>query len=379
MKILVTGAHGFIGKNLVRRLKNKGYDDIIEYVRESTDEDLKQYCKEAEFVFHLAGVNRPADDKEFWNVNAYLTQKLMSSLEEADNRCPVIFNSSVRVEDMAAGRLYGESKLAGEEAVFAHGQKTGASVLIYRLTNVFGKWSRPNYNSAVATFCYNIARGLPITVNDSEHMMHLAYIDDVVAELIEDMEMLSAGERVQGAGQKHTSLKCPIYHSKLGYIAEAIGSFPKMRKSLGVPEMTDEFISKLYSTYLSFLPEDRFSYKLKMNKDERGSFTEFIKTPDRGQVSVNITHPGIIKGQHWHDSKNEKFLVVQGKGLIRFRKVGEDKIIEYHVSDEELTVVDIPTGYAHCIINEGETDLVTIMWASEMYDPEKPDTYMENV
>ncbi|MBQ9360447.1 MAG: NAD-dependent epimerase/dehydratase family protein [Lachnospiraceae bacterium] len=379
MKILVTGAHGFIGKNLIKRLQNKGYDEILEYVRESTDEDLKRFCEEAGFVFHLAGVNRPADDKEFWDVNAGLTQKLMTYLEEADNRCPVIFNSSVRVEDMAAGKLYGESKLAGEEAVYSHGQKSGAPVIIYRLTNVFGKWSRPNYNSAVATFCHNIARGLPITVNDSGHMMHLAYIDDVVAELIEDMEALSAGRRVEGAGERHTTLRCPIYHAKLGYVAETIESFPRMRESLEVPQMADEFISKLYSTYLSFLPEDGFSYKLKMNKDGRGSFTEFIKTSDRGQVSVNITHPGIVKGQHWHDSKNEKFLVVKGRALIRFRKIGNDKIIDYHVSDEELEVVDIPTGYAHCIINEGDTELVTLMWASEIFNPDKPDTYREEV
>ena len=379
MKILVTGAHGFMGKNLINRLRNCGYTDILEFVRESSDEDLKSYCESAEFVFHMAGVNRPADEKEFREVNAGLTQRLMSYLEAADNNSPVVFNSSTRVEDQAAGQLYAETKLMAEKAVYSHGKKTGSPVLIYRLTNVFGKWCRPEYNSVVATYCHNIARGLPIKINDADHMMHLAYIDDVVSELISDMEIISRGEKVEGLNEEHTSLRCPVYHAKLGFIADVIESFPRMRESLEVPELSDAFISKLYSTYLSFLPTDDFSYELQMHEDERGSFTEFIRTPDRGQVSVNISHPGITKGNHWHDSKNEKFLVIQGKGLIRFRKIGEKEITDYHVSGEKLTVVDIPTGYTHCIINEGDTDMVTLMWASEAFDPGRPDTYPEEV
>lgn len=379
MKILVTGAHGFIGKNLVKRLNNTGYTDICEYVRESTEDELKRYCAEAGFVFHLAGVNRPESRQEFWDGNTDLTKKLVECLEEAGNKCPVIITSSTQAESSDEENVYAASKRAAEEAVYEHGKKTGAPVLIYRMPNIFGKWSKPDYNSAVATFCHNIARGLPIRVNDPEHMMHLAYIDDVVSELIDDMEIMTRGGSVKGINEPNTSLRCPVYHADLGYIAETIESFPRLRESLGVPDLSEPFVSKLYSTYLSFLPEDGFSYKLKMNKDERGSFTEFIRTPDRGQVSVNITRPGIIKGNHWHDSKNEKFLVVQGKGLIRFRKTGEEKILEYYVNSDELTVVDIPTGYVHNIINTGDVDMVTIMWASEAFDPGKPDTYRETV
>ena len=379
MKILVTGAHGFIGKNLVRKLRNSGYTDILEYVRESSDDELKRYCGEAGVVFHLAGVNRPEDGQEFWDGNTGLTKRLVSYLEEAGNKCPVVITSSTQAEISDGGNIYAASKRGAEEAVLSHGKKTGAAVLIYRMPNVFGKWSKPDYNSVVATFCYNTARSLPIRVNDPDHMMHLAYIDDVVSELIDDMEIMSRGGSIAGVGEAHAPLRCPVYHVNLGYIADTIGGFPKLRESFEVPDLSDPFISKLYSTYLSFLPEDGFSYKLKMNKDERGSFTEFIRTPDRGQVSVNITKPGIAKGNHWHDSKNEKFLVVQGEGVIRFRKIGEDKVLEYYVNGNELEAVDIPTGYVHSIVNTGDTDMVTIMWASEAFDPERPDTYRENV
>ncbi|MBQ9605561.1 MAG: NAD-dependent epimerase/dehydratase family protein, partial [Lachnospiraceae bacterium] len=275
--------------------------------------------------------------------------------------------------------IYAVSKRGAEEALYEYGNKTGAPVVIYRMSNVFGKWSRPDYNSAVATFCHNVARNLPIKVNAPKHMMHLVYIDDVVSEFVEDMTIICDGGKVPGSGEAHTPLRCPVYDAKLGYIAETIESFPEMRKKLEVPRLIDPLVSKLYSTYLSFIPEDDFAYKLDMKKDVRGSFTEFIRTPDRGQISVNISHPGITKGQHWHDSKNEKFLVVQGKGLIRFRQIGGEKITDYHVSGDDLTVVDIPTGYVHCIINEGDTDMVTIMWASEAYDPERPDTFAEDI
>lgn len=379
MKILVTGAHGFIGKNLVKRLHNTGYTEICEYVRESTEDELKRYCAEAGFVFHLAGVNRPENRQEFWDGNTDLTKKLVSCLEEAGNKCPVVITSSTQAESTDGDNVYAASKRAAEEAVYEHGKKTGAAVLIYRMPNIFGKWSKPDYNSAVSTFCHNIAHGLPIRVNDPERMMHLAYIDDVVSELIDDMEIMTRGGSVKGINEPNTALRCPVYHADLGYIAETVESFPKLRESLEIPDLSEAFVSKLYSTYLSFLPEDGFSYKLKMNKDERGSFTEFIRTPDRGQISVNITRPGITKGNHWHDSKNEKFLVVQGKGLIRFRKEGDERVLEYYVNSDELTVVDIPTGYVHSIINTGDVDMVTLMWASEAFDPERPDTYRENV
>ena len=379
IKILVTGAHGFIGKNLVKRLHNTGYSDIFEYVRESSDTELERYCAEAGFVFHLAGVNRPESNKEFWDGNTDLTERLVSCLEKAGNNCPLILSSSTQAESSAEDNVYAASKRAAEQAVYEHGKKTGSAVLIYRMPNVFGKWSKPDYNSAIATFCHNVSRDLPINVNDPDHMMHLAYIDDVVSEFIDDMEIMTRGGSINGMGEMHTSLRCPVYHADLGYIAETVEGFPKLRESFEVPDLSEPFISKLYSTYLSFLPEDRFSYKLRMNKDERGSFTEFIRTPDRGQISVNVTHPGVTKGNHCHDSKNEKILVVQGEGLIRFRKIDDDKILEYSVSGRELTVVDIPTGYVHCIVNNGNTDLVTLMWASEAFDPDRPDTYRENV
>ncbi len=379
MKILVTGAHGFIGKNLIMRLRNMGYDDISEYVRGSSDEELRAYCNAADFVFHLAGVNRPESEAEYWDGNRDLTTGLIGMLKETGRQIPVVISSSIQAGQSGEGNVYGASKKSAEEAVYSYGADTGAKVMIYRLPNVFGKWSRPDYNSAVATFCHNIARGLPIKVNDPDRLMHLVYIDDVVEEFIEDMESMLKGESPEGCGKEYTAVRCPVYDIRLGYIAETIESFPHMRYSLEIPKLADPLISKLYSTYLSFLPEDGFSYKLNMKKDNRGSFTEFIRTADRGQVSVNVSHPGIVKGQHWHDSKNEKFLVVQGKGLIRFRKIGEEKTIDYHVSGEELTVVDIPTGYVHCIINEGDTDMVTIMWANETFDPERPDTYREEV
>lgn len=377
--ILVTGAAGFIGKNLIKRLQNLGYEDILGYTRANTGAELKEYCSRADFVFHLAGVNRPESPDEFREGNTDLTRSLMACLKEAGRKCPVIISSSTQAESEDPDNLYAASKRGAEEAVYEYGQDTGAPVMIYRMPNVFGKWSRPNYNSAVATFCYNTARDLPITVNDPDRVMRLCYIDDVMDEFTEDMKLISEGTMPEGCGERTVALRCPVYEAKLGYIADIIQSFPKLRGDLGLPKMDDPLVSKLYSTYLSFIPEDRFAYKLRMNEDNRGSFTEFLRTPDRGQMSVNISHPGIVKGQHWHDSKNEKFLVVKGKGLIRFRKIGCEEIYDYHVNGEELTVVDIPTGYVHCIVNEGDEDMVTLMWASEPFDPEKPDTYREEV
>lgn len=365
MKILVTGAKGFIGKNLIVELKNQKYTDILEYDIDTNPSLLSTYCKEADFVFHLAGVNRPKDQSEFMKGNYGFTSTLLDTLKKFNNTCPVIISSSIQA---ALDNPYGKSKKAGEDLMFAYGKETGAKVLIYRFPNVFGKWCRPNYNSAVATFCYNIANDLPITVNDRSAIMNLVYIDDVVEELT---NALNGKENSIG---KYCAVQV-VYTVTLGEIVDLIYSFKRSRGELSIPDMADEFIRKLYSTYLSYLPKDKFSYSLKMNVDNRGSFTEFIKTPERGQVSVNISKPGITKGNHWHHTKNEKFLVVSGKGVIRFRKVDSDKIIEYYISGEKLEVVDIPTGYTHNIENLGDTDMVTIMWANECFDPERADTY----
>jgi len=365
MKILVTGAKGFIGKNLVVELKNRKYTDIFEYDKETKSSLLDKYCKEADFVFHLAGVNRPKEQSEFMESNFRLTSTLLNTLKKYQNNCPVMISSSIQAE---LDNPYGKSKKAGEELLFDYSKETGAKVLIYRFPNVFGKWCRPNYNSVVATFCYNIAHDLPITVNDPSVVMNLVYIDDVVDELINALE---------GKENRNGEFcEVPIVHTiTLGEIVNLIYSFKKSREERFIPNMADAFTKKLYSTYLSYLPEDKFSYELKMNIDNRGSFTEFIKTPDRGQVSVNISKPGITKGNHWHHTKNEKFLVVSGKGVIRFRKIDSDEIIEYFVSGDKMEVVDIPTGYTHNIENLGDTDMVTIMWANEAFNPEKPDTY----
>jgi len=365
MKILVTGAKGFIGKNLIAELRNKKYDDIFEYDRDTDSSLLDEYCKVASFVFHLAGVNRPKEQTEFMEGNFGFTSDLLNSLKKHNNTCPVMISSSIQAE---LDNPYGESKKAGEDLLFSYGEETGAKVLVYRFPNVFGKWCRPNYNSAVATFCHNIAHELPIQVNDPSVVMNLVYIDDVVNELINALE----------GNENKSDLLCevPVAHTiTLGEIVDLIYLFKKSREDRSVPNMADAFTKKLYSTYLSYLPEDQFSYDLKMNVDERGSFTEFIKTPERGQVSVNISKPGITKGNHWHHTKNEKFLVVSGKGVIRFRKIDSEEVLEYFVSGDKMEVVDIPIGYTHNIENLGDTDMVTIMWANESFDPEKPDTY----
>jgi len=368
MKILVTGANGFVGKNLICELKNQGYSDIFEYDIDTDPSLLGTYCKEADFVFHLAGVNRPKEQSEFMEGNFGFTSTLLDTLRKHSNTCPVMISSSTQAN---LDNPYGKSKKAGEELMIAYGKQTGAKVLIYRFPNVFGKWCRPNYNSAVATFCNNIANDLSITINDRSVVMKLVYIDDVVEELINALN----GKEDSVGGICEVPL---VYTITLGEIVDLIYSFKNSREERSIPNMNDGFTKKLHSTYLSYLPKDQFSYPLKMNVDNRGSFTEFIKTPDRGQVSVNISKPSVTKGNHWHHSKNEKFLVVSGKGVIRFRKVESDEVTEYHVSGDKLEVVDIPTGYTHNIENLGDSDMVTIMWANEAFNPEKPDThYME--
>jgi len=365
MKILVTGAKGFIGKNLIAELRNQKYEDIFEYDLDSTDEELDKYAKEADFIFHLAGVNRPKEEKEFMEGNFGFTSILLDKLKLYKNNCPIMISSSIQAE---LNNPYGLSKRYGEDLMFSYGIETGAKVLVYRFPNVFGKWCKPNYNSAVATFSYNIANNFPIIVNDPSVDMKLIYIDDLVKELI------NAIKGKENAKDNFCYVE-PVYEIKLGEIVDLLNSFKESRNNRFINDMNDSFIKKLYSNYLSYLPKDKFSYDLKMNIDNRGSFTEFIKTIDRGQVSINISKPGIIKGNHWHHTKTEKFLVVSGEGVIRFRKVDEQDILEYYVSGDKLQVVDIPPGYTHNIENLGKENMVTIMWANETFDPDNPDTY----
>lgn len=381
MKVLITGANGFIGKNLVAELKNirdgkaKRADltnelEILEFDVDTDKSLLDEFCKDCDFVFNLAGVNRPQNEDDFMSGNFGFASDLLNTLKKYNNTCPVMLSSSIQA---VLQNSYGKSKKAGEELFFEYGRETGAKVLVYRFPNVFGKWCRPNYNSAVATFCSNIANGLPITVNDRNHKMTLVYIDDVVFELI---NALSGNESKDG----DFCFVPTEYNITLGEIADLLYSFKESRETKAVPDMTDgSFSKKLYSTYLSYLPADKFSYPLKMNTDNRGSFTEILRTANNGQFSVNISKPGITKGQHWHHTKNEKFLVVSGNGVIRFRKIGEDKVYEYFVSGEKLEVVDIPVGYTHNIENLGNTDMVTFMWCNECFDPNRPDTFFEEV
>ncbi|MBQ7793026.1 MAG: capsular polysaccharide biosynthesis protein CapF [Clostridia bacterium] len=382
MKVLVTGAKGFVGKNLVEALKNirEGKDKtrlidaditVYEFDIDTPHEKLSEYCKAADFVLHLAGVNRPKEEKEFMEGNFGFTSELLDELKKYGNKAPVLITSSIQA---ALDNPYGKSKKAGEDLIFSYGRENGVKTLVYRLPNVFGKWCRPNYNSAVATFCHNIAHDLPITVNDREHMMTLVYVDDVVDELI---NALAGKETREGE-----FCKIPVEHKiKLGEIADLLYEFKASRETKLVPDVTENsFSKKLYSTYLSYLEPDDFGYKLKMNCDARGSFTEILRTQNAGQFSVNISKPGITKGQHWHNTKNEKFVVVSGHGLIQLRKIGSDEVVNYEVSGEEITVVDMIPGYTHNIINLSDTeDLVTFMWCNECFNPEKPDTFFEEV
>ncbi len=382
MKILVTGAKGFVGRNLVSQLHNiqagkaRNYDmsgedlTVYEYDMDSTPSELDAYCRQADFVFNLAGVNRPKEPSEFMTGNFGFASTLLNTLKKYGNTCPVMISSSTQA---ALDNPYGDSKRAGERLMFDYAKETGAKVLVYRFPNVFGKWCRPNYNSAVATFCNNIAHDLPIQVNDPSVMMNLVYIDDVVDELIAAL-----------GGKEHRKgdyCEVPVVHIiSLGGIVELLKSFRQMHANLSVPDLGDAFTKKLYSTYLSYLPKERMSYPLKMNMDERGSFTEIIRTSECGQFSVNISKPGVTKGQHWHHTKNEKFLVVRGHGLIQLRKIGTEEIIDFEVSGEKMEVVEMIPGYTHNIVNLSETeDLVTFMWCNECFDPERPDTYFEKV
>lgn len=371
MKVLVTGAKGFIGKNLISELERQENIEVMAFDIDSPAEALEEYCRECNFVFNLAGVNRPEHTEEFMEGNFGFASTLVQTLKKYHNTCPIMNSSSIQA---ALDNPYGKSKKAGEDMLYAYGKEVEAEVYVYRFPNVFGKWCRPNYNSAVATFCNNIANGLPIQVNDRNTVMHLVYIDDVVEELLQALER---HPHMNSDGYCYVPT---VHEVTLGEIVDLLYNFKESRESLMIPDMTEDgFEKKLYSTYLSYLPTDGFSYPLLMHEDARGSFTEILKSTDRGQVSINISKPGIIKGNHWHHTKNEKFVVVSGHGLIQFRKIGSDDIIEYHVSGEKLEVVDIPTGYTHNIINEGDTDMVTLMWCNECFNPNRPDTIYEPV
>lgn len=367
--ILITGAGGFVGKNLTLTLKTAGYTQLLLFEKEDTLETLADYCRRAAFVVHLAGINRPTDPKDFYTGNTGLTETLLSLLEQANNPAPVLVTSSIQAQ---LENDYGKSKRAAEEAIFAHGEKMGSPVYVFRMEGVFGKWCRPNYNSVVATFCYNIARGLPIQVRDPDYSLPLVYIDDVVQCILDAFE-----GKVITEGDSHPICRIhPVHTTTLGHLADTIQSFAQGRKTLACPDMTPGSLEKkLYSTYLSYLPREDFSYPLEMHTDDRGSFTEILRTPERGQFSVNVIRPGITKGNHWHHTKNEKFLVVKGQCVTRFRLPQDSQVTEYVTSGEKLEVIDIPCGYTHNIQNLGQEDAVVFMWANEPFDPEHPDTF----
>lgn len=371
MKVLVTGAKGFIGKNLITELERREEIKVFPFDIDTPIELLDEYCKECDFVYNLAGVNRPENVEEFMEGNFGFATTLVETLKKYENACPIMNSSSIQAK---LENPYGKSKKAGEDMLLAYGKEVGAQIYIYRFPNVFGKWCRPNYNSAVATFCNNIANDLPIQVNDRSTRMNLVYIDDVVEEML---LALKGNPHLDASG--YCYVPC-VYETTLGEIVDLLYSFKEGRTTLIVPSMPENsFAKKLYSTYLSYLSKDDFSYPLVMHKDDRGSFTEVLRSANVGQVSINISKPGVEKGNHWHHTKNEKFVVVSGKGVIRFRKYGSDEVIEYKVSGEELKVVDIPTGYTHSIINEGDSDMVTLMWCNECFNPARPDTIFEPV
>ena len=398
MNVLITGAAGFVGKNLAAALKNirDGKDkthteleinEIYLYDIDTDPELLEEYCDKADFVFNLAGVNRPTDPSQFMEGNFGFASTLLDALKAKGNTCPVMVSSSIQAT--LIGRYdsdYGRSKKAGEELFFSYGEETGAKVLVYRFPNLFGKWCRPNYNSAVATFCNNIANDLPITVNDPSVQLELLYIDDLVDEMIGALEGREHHCTFAGIDtvfdKEGNYCAAPVSHKvTLGEIVELLESFRSQRETLVMPEIpAGSFAKKLYSTYLSYLPKDKASFELKMNTDDRGSFTELLKTVNCGQFSVNISKPGITKGQHWHNTKWEFFIVVSGHALIQQRMIGSDEVLNFEVSGEKIEAVHMLPGYTHNIINLSDTDdLVTLMWANEQFDPAKPDTFFEKV
>lgn len=398
MKILVTGAKGFVGKNLVCALNNLKdgkdrtrpelkIDAVYEYDIENTAAELDEYCAQADFVFNLAGVNRPKDSEEFKKGNFGFASLLLDTLKKHGNKCPVMLSSSIQAT--LIGRYdgeYGRSKKAGEDLFFDYAKETGAKVLVYRFPNLFGKWCRPNYNSAVATFCYNTAHDLPITINDRATELELLYIDDLVTEMLDALEGKEHRAEFDGVktvlSESGKYCAAPITHKvTLGEIVDLLETFGAQSKTLVVPEMPENsFAKKLYSTYLSYLSKEKIAFPLKMNSDARGSFTELLKTEKCGQIAVNISKPGITKGEHWHNTKWEFFIVVSGRALIEERKIGTDEVLKFEVSGEKIEAVHMLPGYTHNIINLSDTeDLVTVMWANEAFNPARPDTYYEKV
>ena len=364
MKILITGADGFIGKNLIIALQSRGYHELMMLEADAPADVMERYCAECGFVYHLAGTNRTRQQDETMQGGFNFTDTLLRQLNKHKNRCPVMFASSTQA---ALPNLYGRSKKAGEELLELYAQETGAKVYVYRLPHVFGKWAKPNHNSVIATFCYNVSHDLPIVIHDENTVMHLAYIDDVAESLC---DLLDGKTTKEGA-------YCSVlqsYHATLGEIAQQIRSFRAIRESNLLPDMSEQLTRKLYATYLSFLPVMEFSYPLEMREDPNGSVTEFLRLSTGGQITVNVCKPGMARGNHWHHTRAEKFLVVSGSGVIKFRRIDTDDVLEYPVSAKKHVAVDIPVGYAHCVENTGKTDLVMLMWSSECCEGEQTDS-----
>ncbi len=400
MRVLVTGSQGFIGRNLIAHLQRRDDIDIFGYDLANTPEQLDAWLAQADFVYHLAGVNRPHREEEFFEGNTDFTRAICQRLARRADPPPILLSSSIQAE---LDNPYGRSKRLAEEAVTDYARETGARAIIYRLTNVFGKWSRPNYNTVVATFCYNIAHDLPITISDPNRVVRLIHIDDVVRAFVSELQKARGPEGQKGSGPEGRVLWRrvePEYPVTLGRLAELIRSFRAMRQTLLTPDFSDPFVKKLYGMYLTYLDEDDFAYDLTQRCDERGCLAEFMKSPHFGQIFVSRTKPGVTRGNHFHHTKAEKFLVLEGEAVIRFRKIqnargqrsegqnargaedqrgGEPEVIEYRVSGKDFRVLDIPPGYTHNIENVGDTDVITLFWASEIFDPEAPDTYYEEV
>lgn len=369
MKIGVTGSNGFIGKNLLERLGRIEGVELITFTRSNSLSDLKQFVKSVDFIFHLAGINRPENPQEFYQGNQDLTQRIVDLALNSGRKIPILMSSSTQIE---RDNDYGKSKLGSETALEAYAKQSGAAVYIYRLPNVFGKWSRPNYNTVIATWCYNICRDIPLQVNDKSVELDLVYIDDVVDHFVRHLD-----ENAK-SGVIYTEVS-PVYRKSLGEIRDLLTNFKESRKNLLTPPVGRGFPRALYATYLSFLPTDQFSYEIKGYQDERGTFYEFLKTRDSGQFSISTSAPGVTRGNHYHNTKNEKFLVVKGQASIKLRQIHGDKIIEYKVSDKKIEVVEMIPGYTHDITNTGDEEMILLLWANEVFDRNKPDTYFLEV
>lgn len=364
--VLITGANGFIGKNLAAKLKELGNYHVLTYDKDNTEDDLIQYLKEADFIFHLAGINRPKENEEFYSGNAGLTGKIISLIEKYNKNIPILITSSIQAE---LDNDYGKSKKQAEDILIDYSTRNNTPIYIFRLPNVFGKWCRPNYNSAIATFCYNISHDLEVWVSDESKELNLVYIDDVVEAF------LGAVNEENRDKNKHFYNVSKVYKRTLGEIVSTLKSFRNMKNTLITPDMGDEFNKVLYTTYLSYLDKKNFSYYLDKKEDNRGWFLELVKSPKFGQVSVSTTHKGVVRGNHYHHTKVEKFIVIQGKAVIKFRKIDENEVIEYTVSGDKPEVVDIPPGYTHSIENISEIELITVFWCNELFDSNKPDTF----